>query len=388
MIPFERAILHLDLDAFFVEAELLDKPGLRGRPVIVGGGERGVVASCSYEARAKGVRSAMPISQALRLCPEAAILPGTRGLYSGLSRQVTGIIADSVPLFEKASIDEFYADLSGMERHFGCWAVAQRLRRRIQSETGLPISMCLAVNKTTAKIGVGEAKPNGELCIYPGEEKSFLAPLTISAIPSVGRQTEQKLLRRGISTIGQLADADPAMLSAVFGKQGPVLWAKANGLYDSPVVPWREAKSLSTERTFDTDIADERELGDRLLGLCSRLGFELREEGRLCGNVAVKIRYADFSTYMRQRALPEPTQADSALWDTARQLFGELWRPGHAVRLLGVRFGDLRFGTANPDLFGSVERERRLMEKIDAIRQKHGPDAIERAAALRKKSRK
>ncbi|MFN4081913.1 MAG: DNA polymerase IV, partial [Saprospiraceae bacterium] len=205
MIAFERAILHLDLDAFFVEAELLDKHELRGRPVIVGGGERGVVASCSYEARARGVRSAMPVARALRLCPEAVVLPGTRGLYARLSRQVTEIIADSVPLFEKASIDEFYADLSGMERHFGCWAVAQALRRRIQSETGLPISICLAANKTTAKIGVSEAKPNGELCVYPGEEKAFLAPLPVSRIPSVGGKTEQILLRRGIRTIGQLA---------------------------------------------------------------------------------------------------------------------------------------------------------------------------------------
>lgn len=388
MIFFERAILHLDLDAFFVEAELLAKPELRGKPVIVGGGERGVVASCSYEARAKGVRSAMPVAQALRLCPEAAVLSGTRGLYARLSRQVTEIIADSVPLFEKASIDEFYADLSGMERHFGCWAVAQGLRRRIQSETGLPISICLAANKTTAKIGVSEAKPNGELCVYPGEEKAFLAPLPVSRIPSVGGKTEQILLRRGIRTIGQLADADPSALCDWLGVQGQALWAKANGAYDSPVVPWREAKSISNERTFDADIADEGELRDRLLGLCGRLGFALREQGRLCANVSVKIRYSDFSVCMRQRALSEPTQSDSVLWESARQLFEELWQAPRAVRLLGVRLGDLRSGAAAPDLFGAVEREGKLLQKLDAIRRKHGFESVIRAAALHKKSPK
>ncbi|MCB0576898.1 MAG: DNA polymerase IV, partial [Saprospiraceae bacterium] len=265
-------VLHLDLDAFFVSVELLRQPELRGKPVIVGGlSDRAVVSSCSYEARKFGVRSAMPVKAALRLCPEAVVLRGDMSAYGQHSRIVTRIIADAAPLFEKASIDEFYVDLSGMDKYFGCWKWSQALRQRIMKETGLPLTMALSVNKTVSKIGAGEAKPNGELLIPAGTERAFLAPLAVGKMPSIGRETQRKLALMGIHTLGQLAEAPAAMLEREFGKHGSYMIKKARGEDDSAVSPYREQKSISTERTFHADIGEIRQLRDRLTDLVTRL---------------------------------------------------------------------------------------------------------------------
>jgi len=383
---FDRAVLHLDLDAFYVSVELLRHPELRGQPLIIGGGsERGVVSSCSYEARQFGVRSAMPVKAALRLCPSATVLHGDMAAYSKHSKIVTRLIAESAPLFEKSSIDEFYVDLTGMDKYFGCWKWSQELRQRIIRETGLPISMALSANKTVSKIGVGEAKPNGELLIPAGTERDFLAPLAVGKMSSIGKETERKLAQIGVRTIGQLAAMPPAMLEHDFGKHGIYIWKKANGEDDSVVTPFHEQKSISTERTFHADIGDVQQLRDRLTDLVTRLAYELRQDKKQTTCVAVKIRYPDFSTFTQQRKIPA-TANDSALMKTAQEIFAQFYDHRRPLRLLGVRFGDLVSGNEQQtNLFNNNARESDLLRQLDHIRKRFGEGAVVRGVNVRKK---
>ena len=375
---FTRAVLHLDLDAFFVSVELLRRPELRGLPILIGGhSDRGVVASCSYEARKMGVHSAMPTKTALRLCPAAVIIPGDMAAYSAQSRIVTQLLLEASPLLQKASIDEFYVDLTGMDQHFGCWKWARALRQRIIRETGLPISIALAVNKTVAKIGTGEAKPNGELLIPAGTERSFLAPLAVSRMPFIGKETERKLVIRGISTIGQLSETPVDLLERLFGVHGRHLWERANGLDNSPVEPYREQKSMSTERTFQEDIGDGQQLRDRLTALVTQLAFELRQDHKLTACVAVKVRYGDFSTFTQQRTITT-TANDSVLMRHAQEIFHQLHDARRPLRLLGVRFGDLSVGNQQTNLFDDTVRETQLLRELDHIRERFGTKAIVR----------
>ncbi len=384
---FDRAILHLDLDAFYVSVELLRHPELRGKPLIIGGSsERGVVSSCSYEARKFGVRSAMPVRAALRLCPEATVLRGDMEAYSKHSKIVTRLIASSAPLFEKASVDEFYVDLTGMDKYFGCWKWSQELRQRIIRETGLPLTMALSVNKTVSKIGAGEAKPNGELLIPAGTERDFLAPLAVGKMPSVGKETERKLAQLGVRTIGQLAAMPPALLERDFGKHGLYIWKRANGEDDSPVSPFHEQKSISTERTFHTDIGDVQQLRDRLTDLVTHLAFDLRQDKKLTACVAVKIRYPDFSTFTQQRKVPV-TANDSVLMKAAQELFAQLYDHRRPLRLLGVRFSDLITGNEQTNLFDNTARESDLLRQLDHIRERFGQGAVVRGVNARKKKR-
>jgi DNA polymerase-4 len=382
---FDRAILHLDLDAFFVSVELLRHPELRGKPLIIGGSsERGVVTSCSYEARQFGVRSAMPVRAALRLCPEATVLRGDMEAYSKHSKIVTRLIAASAPLFEKASIDEFYVDLTGMDKYFGCWKWSKELRQRIIQETGLPITMALSANKTVSKIGAGEAKPNGELLIPPGTERDFLAPLPVGKMPSIGKETERKLTQIGIRTLGQLAAMPPALLERDFGKHGLYIWKRAQGDDDSPVSPFHEQKSISTERTFYADISDVQQLRDRLTDLAIRLAYELRQDKKLTACVAVKLRYPDFSTYTQQRKV-QHTANDSILLKTAQEIFGQLYDHRRPLRLLGVRFSDLVSGNEQTNLFDNTARESDLLRQLDHIRTRFGETAVVRGVNAKKK---
>ena len=384
-MPFDRAILHLDLDAFFVSVELLSRPELKGKPLIIGGSsDRGVVSSCSYEARKMGVTSAMPVKSALRLCPEAVVIRGDMESYARHSRLVTQIIAEDAPQFQKASIDEFYVDLSGMDKYFGCWNWAQRLRQRIMQETGLPISAALSVNKTVSKIGTGEAKPNGELLIPAGTEKDFLAPLPIGRMPFVGKETERRLQLRGVYTLGELAAMDPALLERIFGKHGQQLWERANGIDDSPVESWREQKSISTERTFHEDIGDRQRLLDKLTELSTLLAYDLRHDGKSTACVAVKIRYPDFSTQTRQKTIAL-TANDSILIETAHELFGQVYDGRRPLRLLGVRFSELNEGSVQTNLFGDTEKETRLLAQLDKIRDKFGSKSVVRSVNSRPK---
>lgn len=371
-----RAILHVDLDAFFVEAELLRHPELRGRPVIIGGRSgRGVVASCSYEARSYGVRSAMPIGQALQLCPLALVLPPDMGAYAKQSALVRDLIAAAAPVFEQASIDEFYLDVSGLDRHIGCWAWCLALRERIQRETGLPLSMGLATNKTVAKVAAGEAKPNGVRLVPAGAERAFLAPLPVSKLPLLGPATEKKLAAMGVRTVGALAALSPALLERSFGKTGRALWERANGRCDNPVTPERPAVSMSTEDTFQTDTADRRQMEDKLRAQVRELGYALRREGKTTSCVAVKLRYDDFETHTKQAVLPL-TSLDSVIVRQVLDLFDRLYTPGRPVRLLGVRFSGLADTGSQTDLFNDNSRESRLLTVLDQVRARWGKNAF------------
>ena len=376
---FNKAVLHLDLDAFFASVEVLKNSALQGRPVIVGGsGGRGVVASCSYEARHYGVRSAMPMAMALRLCPDAVVVRGDMDSYSKHSRLITEIIEQEAPLFEKASIDEFYLDLTGMDKYFGCWKWSNELRGKIMRESGLPVSLGLAVNKLVSKVSAGEAKPNGAKLVASGTEKSFLAPLPVGKLPSVGKETRQKLALMGVRDIRTLAQIPPRLLEREFGKHGISLWKKANAEDDTPVVPYREASSISTERTFQADSIDVRWLHDQLSGMVSRLAFDLRQEQKLTACVTVKIRYSDFNTYTKQRVIPY-TASDQMLLGTAKELFDQLFQRRQLVRLLGVKFSSLVQGSPQLSLFDACEEEMSLLRQLDRIRQRFGDKAVMRA---------
>lgn len=381
-----RSVLHLDLDAFFVSVERLYDSSLKGKPLIIGGhSDRAVVSSCSYEARAFGVKSAMPVKAALRLCPNAAVVKGSMGAYFKHSKIVTDILLEEAPLVQKSSIDEFYLDLTGMDQYIGTWNWSKELRRKIIKESGLPISMGLAVNKLVSKIATGEAKPNGEIWIHTGEEKAYLAPLSIKKIPSIGKATYSKLRFMGIEKVYQLSETPKELLVKEFGnKQGNSLWNKANGIDHSPVTPYRERKSISTERTFHKDTKDKEMLSSLITDMCMKLAYQLREKNKLSAEIGIKIRYKDFSTFSKQRAV-SPTFTDSKIIEMAIQLFHELYNDRSEIRLVGVRLGKLKDGDVQLNLFDETEKEDALLDALDDIRKKHGLKSITRASTLKKK---
>jgi DNA polymerase IV len=376
----DRSILHLDLDAFFVAVECLRNDSLRGKPLIIGGSSnRGVVASCSYEARAFGVRSAMPMRQALLLCPDALVLKGDMEAYSKQSSLVREVIEDQAPLFEQASIDEFYLDLTGMDKHFGCWKWSNELRARIIRETGLPLSFGLSVNKTVSKVGAGEVKPNGAKLVPAGDEKLFLAPLPVGKIPLIGRETERRLALMGVRTCKTLSEVPPRLLEREFGKPGLSMWKKANGEDNSPVVPYREQDSISSERTFHSDSIDMRFLHDEIRRQTAQLAYELRALNKLTACITVKLRYSDFNTFTKQAKIPYTAQ-DSTLTEYSLSLFNRLYERRQAIRLVGIRFSMLTPGSNQLNLFDNTEKEGRLLEAMDKIRDRFGKGAIKRSA--------
>lgn len=378
----ERRIVHMDLDSFFVSVERLLNPALNGLPVLVGGSsDRGVVASCSYEARAVGVRSAMPMRKAKALCPQAVIVKGSHDRYGFYSQVVTEIIERSVPLFEKASIDEFYLDLSGTERFFGSYKIATELRQQIMKETGLPISFALSVNKTVSKIGTGQAKPNGQIEIPPGTEKDFLAPLSIRKIPMLGQRSFETLSSKGITLIQHIQAMKPEGMIKLLGDHGYSLWRKANGICDAEVESWSERKSLSTECTFESDTQDPSHLRRILLSMIEKLCYQLRSEGFTTGCVAIKIRYADFETVSMQSTLA-PTSVDDVLFLKVTQLFEKLRQQDRAVRLIGIRFSHLQHGFLQADLFEKTEEKQQLNTALDKLKDKFGEDVIMRARSI------
>lgn len=387
MQPQVKHIAHFDLDAFFVSVELLKQPHLKGKPLIVGGdGQRGIVAACSYEARKFGIHSAMPSMMAKRLCPEAIFIRGSHHEYSHYSRMVTQIIADAVPLFEKASIDEFYVDLTGMDKFFGVSQYTKELREKVVKETGLPISYGLSTNKMVSKMATNEAKPNGYLEIAPGRETAFLWTLTVDKIPMVGKQTQYSLQALGIHTIEQLAHTPIDQLEAHFGKWGKKLWEKANGIYESPVEQYSEQKSISHENTFGEDSNDVRFLHAELVRLTEKTGYDLRQEEKLSGCVTVKIRYADFTTVSKQEVI-DYTALDDVLLAKVKDLFEKLYKKGEKVRLLGVRFSHLVPMTLQMNLFDDTAEKLELFKTVDEIKNAFGRDVIKKATGLsRKKS--
>ena len=380
-----RSIVHMDLDTFFVSCERLIDSRLNGKPVLIGGtSDRGVVASCSYEARKFGVHSAMPMRMAKQLCPEAIILRGNSGIYSKFSKMVTEIIKESVPLYEKTSIDEFYLDLSGMDRFFGTHKLAGELRQRIIKESGLPISFGLSINKTVSKIATGEAKPNNEIKIDSGTEKPFLAPLSVKKIPMVGDKTYRALCDLGVKRIQTIQEMPLEVMQKVFGKNGTVIWKKANGIDHSPVIPYQERKSISTERTFDKDTIDVRKLEGIMIAMAENLAYQLRRGDKLTSCITVKIRYSDFQTYTLQKHIPY-TATDHIIIPIVLELYRKLYNRRVLVRLIGVRFSHLVQGAHQISLFEDPT-VLNLYQAMDKIRERFGDRAVMRAAGMEAKS--
>ncbi|UYQ91845.1 DNA polymerase IV [Chitinophaga horti] len=381
MISLEqRSIAHFDLDCFFVSAECLKDQRLKGRPLLVGGmSDRGVVAACSYEARKFGIHSAMPMKTALRLCPEAIVRTGDHDFYSELSQQVTGLIAEEAPLYEKSSIDEFYLDLTGMDKYFGSLKWTSELRRKIMKMTGLPISFGLASNKMVSKVATNEAKPNGQMAVEFGGEKSFLAPMPVDKLPMVGKETAARLRQRGVETVKTLSEIPPALLEAWMGKNGIAIWNKANGIDETPVVPYHEQKSIGTENTFSTDTIDLKFLHRELVRMTEKVGFELRQQDKLAGCVTVKLRYSDFNTVTKQAVIPY-TGSDHILLQKVTEIFNRLYDRRQLVRLVGVRLSHLVGGNYQISMFDDTEEMISLYQAIDSIKSQFGWQYIMRGA--------
>jgi len=378
----ERSILHLDLDTFFVSCERLYDSRLDGKPILIGGvTDRGVVASCSYEARKFGIHSAMPMKMAKQLCPEAIQIRGNSATYTKKSEEVTEIVKESVPLYEKTSIDEFYADLSGMDRFFSSYKMASELRTDIMKHTGLPISFGLSQNKTVSKVATGEAKPNNQLRVDYGGEKSFLAPLSVKKIPMIGDKTYQTLCSLGIKNVNTIQKMPVELMEKVLGKNGVTIWRKANGIDESPVEPYSERKSISTERTFDKDTTDVEKLKGIILAMAENLAFQLRRGQKLTACVTVKVRYSDFNTYTLQNRIPY-TSADHILIPKVLELFNKLYNKRLLVRLIGVRFSHLVNGGYQINLFEDASEMINLYHAMDFIRDKHGDRTVMRAAGM------
>ena len=380
-----NAIMHMDLDTFFVSCERKLDSRLNGKPVLIGGtSDRGVVASCSYEARRFGIHSAMPMRMARQLCPEAIILRGNSGVYSKFSDEVTSIIREGVPVYEKSSVDEFYCDLTGVDKFYGCYKMASELREKIIRETGLPISFGLSVNKTVSKIATGEAKPNNKLRIESGTEKNFLAPLSVKKIPMIGDVTYRTLCNLGVKRIQTIQEMPMEVMEKVFGKNGILMWKKANGIDNSPVVQYHERKSISTERTFDKDTIDVKKLEGIITAMAENLVFQLRRGTKLSACITVKIRYSDFQTYTLQKQIPY-SASDHHIIPVAVELFRKLYNRRMLVRLIGVRFSHLVEGGHQINLFEDAEIIN-LYQAMDKIREKYGDRAIMKAVGMEAKS--
>lgn len=377
-----RTIVHMDLDSFFVSVECLHNKSLLGKPLLIGGtSDRGVVASCSYEARKFGVHSAMPIRLAKRLCPDAIIMHGDYEQYTKYSNMVTDIIKEDAPVYEKTSIDEFYLDLSGMDRFFGCYKWTTELRQKIQKKSGLPISFGLSRNKTVSKVATGEAKPNGQLQVEKGTEKPFLGPLSVTKIPMVGEKTTQVLRGLGVEKIQTIQQMPVELMQNVFGENGIVIWKKANGIDNSPVEPYSERKSISTEETFDKDTIDVKKLYALLVGMTEKIAYQLRSEKKLTACITVKIRYSDFDTHTKQTRIPY-TGADHILIKKVTELFESLYNRRLLVRLIGVRFSHLVYGNYQINLFEDTHEIINLYQAIDRIKTKYGENSLLRAVSF------
>ncbi len=377
-----RHIVHMDLDTFFVSCERLMDRKLNGMPVLIGGiSDRGVVASCSYETRQYGVHSGMPMKMARLLCPDAITIRGNSSVYSKFSDMITDIIKEQAPLFEKSSIDEFYVDVSGMDKFHGCLKWATELRKKIIYETRLPISLGLSINKTVSKVGTSEAKPNNYLNIPDGHEKGFLAPLSVKKIPMVGDQTYHLLRSMGVEKVKTVQEMPMELMERVLGKNGIVLWKKAQGIDNSPVVPWQERKSISMERTFEQDSTDVYQMKSILISMAEKLAYQLRAENKLTACVSIKIRYSDFQTYSKQRKI-NYTSLDSTLIQTTLDLFESLYQRRVLIRLVGVRFSHLIGGSYQMRLFEDSEKLIRLYQSMDVVRNRYGNNAVKRAVTM------
>lgn len=386
LIPKQRNIVHFDMDTFFVSVERLLDSRLKNKPVLIGGNsDRGVVASCSYETRRFGIHSGMPMRLAKQLCPEAIIVKGNSGNYTKHSDIVSKIIAEEVPLFERTSVDEFYADLTGMEKFFGTYKLSSELRERIIRETNLPISFGLSSSKTVSKIATGEAKPNNQRKIDFGTEKQFMAPLSVRKIPMVGEATHKNLLDLGVKRIQTLQEMQIDLLERVFGKSGRTLWNKSHGIDNSQVIQYQERKSISTERTFDKDTIDVDKLRDILTAMAENLAFQLRKGNKVAACISVRIRYSDFQTHEKQMNISY-TSADHILIKTVHQLFKKIYERRVLVRLIGIRFSKIVTGGYQINMLEDTEELVNLYQAMDKIRHSFGDRSIMRASGINARS--
>ncbi len=378
----ERTIVHTDLDAFFVSCERLRDSRLNDIPLIIGGRSgRGVVSSCSYEARYYGVHSAMPMRYALKLCPQAKVISGDMGFYSDKSNEVTQIINERAPIVEKASIDEFYLDITGMDKFFGSYQWTSDLVDTVTKETGLGLSFGMSKNKTVSKIATGEFKPKGKAHIQNEMVKGFLNPLSIRKIPMIGNETYKELSRIGIRVIEQLSTTPPEFLQQILGKNGNSIWKKANGIDTTPVLAYNEKKSISNERTFERDSSDILKLKALLIKMIEKTAFELRNSDQLCSIVSVKIRYANFDTETKQMKIPY-TASDDKLIPIIKSLFDKLYQRRMLIRLVGIRFSGLVRGQEQINLFEDTVDKVNLTQAIDRIKKQFGSNIITRAETM------
>ena len=378
----EKHIIHMDQDAFFVSVEVRKNPLLLGKPVIIGGtSDRGVVASCSYEARKFGVHSAMPAKMAKQLCPHAIFIKGSMDAYSEASQEVTAVIREKVPLFEKASIDEHYIDMTGMDRFYGCMKFALELRETIMKETSLPISFGLSVNKTVSKMATNFCKPDGKLNVTSAEVLDFINPQSIKKIPGLGEKTFVKLSDMGVRKIHNLAQVTPDHMYALLGKNGLSLLQKAKGIDDSPVVPYSEQKSLGSQCTFKADTIDIPTIYNLLTSMVMDLAFDLRKKKKLTACITVTIRYSNFEDVTKQATIPY-TSLDNVLLAKAKELFNQVYQKRMLLRLVGVRFSHLVSGFEQIDLYSDSQHDYSLCQALDKIRNRFGGNAITRASIM------
>lgn len=378
----KRFVAHLDLDTFFVSVERLKNSLFVGKPLIVGGlSDRSVVSACSYETRQFGVHSAMPMKLALRLCPQAIVVRGDYDSYSYYSRLVTDVVKDTVPVMEKASIDEFYVDLTGVDRFFGCSQFMMELKDKVRRESGLPISYALASNKLVSKVATEDAKPDGRKEIAHGLEKSYLGPLQIQRMPGIGSKTSALLHQMGVRTIKVLSEIPLPMMQNLLGKNGVDLSRKANGVDFTPIIPYSEQKSIGSEETFQEDTIDMQYLNSEIVRMTEKLAFQLRKGKRLTGCVTVKLRYSNFDTVSKQMVISY-TSSDAVLIRKAKELFVQLYDKRILVRLIGVRLSHLVEGALQINLFEDTEEAVRLYQAMDAMRNRFGDEIVKRAISI------
>ncbi len=377
-----KTIVHMDLDTFFVSCERLKNSALRDIPLLIGGkSDRGVVASCSYEARQFGIHSAMPMRMAMELCPHATVIRGDMDMYSYYSKLTTEVLREDAPILEKASIDEFYMDITGLDRFFGCFQWTSELIRKVKRETGLPLSFGLSINKTVSKIATGEGKPNGHKMIEAGTERSFLAPLAVRKIPMVGPKTGRLLNRMGVQRIKTVQEIPVELMENVLGKSGRGIWYKAQGVDPNPVVPYSERKSISKENTFDRDTIDMEKLRTLMTSMTTQLAFQLRQEAKLTACVTVKLRYSNFDTHTMQSRIGY-TSGDHVLVPRVLELFEKLYNRRMLIRLIGVKFSHLVHGNYQIDLFNDSQKMLSLYQAMDKVNGKYDTILVERASGF------
>ncbi|MEP1097541.1 MAG: DNA polymerase IV [Cyclobacteriaceae bacterium] len=379
----DRQIVHMDLDAFYVNCTLLKMPELVGKPVIIGGiSNRGVVTCASYEARKYGVHSAMPTRFAKQLCPDAIILQGDFDMFTDYSNMVNEIVSEKAPVLERASIDEFYMDVSGMDRFYGCHQFTTELINRVSHETGLQMSFGLSVNKTVAKMCTNYSKPSGNLRVSQKEVQPFLDPQSIRKIPQLGDVTFKLLRRISIKVIKTLRQLPADSMQELLGKNGISIWRKANGIDSTPVIPFSNRKSISTEKTFDKDTQNIPELKALLISMVEKVAFQMRDANMLCSTITVRIRYSNRDTETSQ-AKVSFTSNDDVLLQKALELFDKLYNRRMLLRLVGVKLSNFVYGNHQIDIFHDTTKMINLYQAMDRMKRRFdNPKLIRRATGL------